>query len=211
MRAAEGRHVLQHAEHGHADGLEEVDGLAAIQQRHGLAGGHHHGAAHLGNQLADGQRLVAGAGGRVYHQRVQVAPFYVGEELLEHRELQGAAPDHGRVAFFHDGAHGDQFQTGRGLQRLYQRPVGLVGAALHPGHAGHRGAVYIYIEQAGAQAARGQQRGEVHGYGALAHAALVAHHQDLVLHPGHVLFDHALAVVDMYFVHKSSVNAALPL
>ncbi len=61
-------------------------------------GGHHHDAVH-GDGLEHREGHVAGSGGHVDEQVVQLAPTHVGPELLDHAGQEAAPPDHGVPLF----------------------------------------------------------------------------------------------------------------
>jgi hypothetical protein len=76
--------------------LKHLDALFGVQQRNVLRRGDDHGAGH-GHALAQRELDVAGAGGHVDDQVVQVFPVGLAQQLLQRLRGHGAAPDHGFV------------------------------------------------------------------------------------------------------------------
>ena len=85
----------------------ERDGFAHVDRRHFLGRRDDDRTVQLSDELADRQRLVAGARRRVDDQVVQVPPDDVLEELLDHAHFQRAAPDDGIILGGQEEADGD--------------------------------------------------------------------------------------------------------
>src|SRR5205809_4714038 len=96
FRADAGRHVLHHAEDRNADLPEPPEALARIDDRDVLRRGDDDGAGHR-HFLGERQLDVAGAGGQVDHQVVEVTPARVLQQLLERLRHHPATPDQGPV------------------------------------------------------------------------------------------------------------------
>ena len=129
------------------------------------------------DQLGGGDRDVAGAGGQVEQQDVQVAPEHVGEELLQRAVQHRAPPDHRVVA---RGEHPDRDDLQPVRLRRHDHVVDAGGPGGDAQHARHRVAVDVGVDDADGQAAGGERGGQVHRHRRLADAALARRH---AVHP----------------------------
>ena len=101
VRADEGAHVLDDAEHRDVDLAEHVEALSGIQQGDVLRcrDDHRAGQRHL---LGHGQLGIAGARRHIDHQDVELTPFDIAQHLLQGALHHRAAPDHRRVLGHHE-------------------------------------------------------------------------------------------------------------
>ena len=175
------RHVLHDAQDRHADLLEHLDALLGVEQRDVLRRGDDHRAGHR-HALRQGQLDVAGAGRQVDDQVVQVLPVGLAQQLLQRLGGHRAAPDHGFVLGHQEADRHDLHAVV--LHRLHGLAVGRFGPALDAHHHRLARAVDVGVEQAHRRALGGQRQRQVHGHGALAHAALAGGHRDDVLDLG---------------------------
>jgi hypothetical protein len=168
--ADEAAHVFDHAEDGDVDRVEHRDGPLGVEQGDLLRRADDDGAGD-GEDLREGEGDVAGAGGHVDDEIVEIAPGDVAEELrdvgMEHR----AAPDdrfarreqkahrHDGHAVEHDGRH-LAIDDSRGW------------SAFEPEEMGDAGAINVGIEEADFAAGAFEAQGERGGDGAFADAAL---------------------------------------
>ena len=198
-------HVLDDAEDGHAHFFKHLDALARVEQGDVLRRGDDDGTGH-GHTLAQGQLDVAGAGGHVHDQVVQVFPVGLAQQLLQRLGGHGAAPDHGFV-LCHQEADGHDLHAVV-FQRLHGFAVARLGAGVDAHHHRLAGAIDVGVEQAHAGPLGGQRQRQVHSGGAFAHATLARGHGDDVLDVGHQLHtalhrvgNDAGAEVDRHVVH----------
>ena len=96
MRADEGTHVLDDAEHRHVDPAEHGDAAPGVDQGQILRGGDDDGALerHL---LRHGELRIAGARRHVDHHHVERAPLHLAQHLRQRRHHHRPAPDHRRL------------------------------------------------------------------------------------------------------------------
>src|SRR5208282_3604804 len=177
-------HVLDHAEHGHVDLAEHLDAALYVDKREVLRRGDDN-AAGKRDALRNRKLRIAGAGRKIEHQAIEIAPFDIDEkfrlELGHHRP----APDD-RVLIVDEKRHrdvadaeafeGDDPAVGRERYRLFD--------ADH--HCDAR-SVDIGIHQADAPSSRAHRQCQVDGDRRFADAALAAGHGHDVLNAGHVL------------------------
>ena len=134
--------VLHNADDGLAHHLSHADSLGDDQGDQVLGRGDHHDAVH-GDGLVDGQGHVAGSGGHVDEQVVQLAPQDVGPELLDHAADQAAAPDNGIAGVFQQQVQGhdlDAFQGQLGQDVLaVTHSTGVQAESLGDGGTGDVG------------------------------------------------------------------------
>ena len=142
-----------------------------------LRGGHHQDLR-AGQQLGQRDGDVAGTGGQVEQEYVEVAPVHVGEELLQRPVQHRAAPHHGGVAA---GEHADRDDLHPVRARRHDHVFDLGRPLGHPQHSRHGVAVDIRVDHAHGEPASRQGGRQVDRDAGLAHAALAA--GDAV-HPG---------------------------
>ena len=180
MLAREGAHVLDHAEHlqirapGHV-GNPDGDSLG------GQGRGGHDQQLGAGQEAAERHLDVAGTGGHVDDEVVELAPADVGEELLEGLG-EHQAPPHERLGLVVDQeahAHDLELPVADGdVVGTDLASVGRTQAAGDAEHAGDAEAPDVGVQHAHAQAPRRHRRGQVDRDARLAHPALAAGHRD---------------------------------
>jgi len=104
--AAEAAHVFDDADDGDLELFAEVDAFADVGECDLLGGGDDDGTVGVFEELDDGEGFVAGAGGRVDDEVVEVAPFDVLKELFDDVHFHGASPDEGVVVVFEEQGDG---------------------------------------------------------------------------------------------------------
>ena len=115
-------------------------------------------------------------GGRSTIEIVELAPFDVGQHLLDGALHHRPAPDHRRI-LVHEKSHGHHLDA----EILHGRQLLAVGAAGLAGDAEHARlgrAVDIGVEHADPLAARRQRQGEIGGRRGFAHPALARSDRD---------------------------------
>ena len=167
--ADEVAHVLDDAEHRHADLVEHVEPLAGIDQRQILRRRHDHraGQRHI---LRHRQLCVAGAGRHVDDQHVELAPCHFAQHLVERRHHHRAAPDHRRV-FFHQEAHRHDLQAVI-LHRLEHPAFKLFGTAGDAQKPRHRRSIDIGVQNTDLETGRLKPERQIDRGRRLADAAL---------------------------------------
>ena len=137
-------HVLDHPQDRHLELAEHRQRADGVQQRHLLRRADDHGARQR-QGLGEGQGDVAGAGGQVDDEVVELAPFDLVEELLHDPVEHRPAHDDGALGLEQE-AHRHELQA-VGLDRL--DPVALghrpAGGA---DEVGDRRAVDVGVHQA---------------------------------------------------------------
>jgi len=166
--AGEVRHVLHDTEDFDIDLMEHFEGLARILERD-VGGRGDDYCAGEGDGLHQRDDDVAGAGGEIDEEDVELAPFNLLEELADDLVKHGATHDEGLVAG-RDEADGDDLDAVRdvGLDLIVGQDGGLAGGAEHEGDIG---SVDVGVNEAGAMAEFGEGDGEVDGEGGFADAA----------------------------------------
>ena len=171
MRAAKRAHVFDDAEDFDIDLAEHFDGFANIGEGDGRRRGDDDGARD-GDGLDERELDVAGAGGKIDDEVIELAPLDAAQELNDDAVQHGAAPDHGLVAGIEQ-AHGDHFQARdlHGDDALFGGGLGLLERAEHDGHVG---AVHIGVHEADFVAEFDESEREVDGNSSFANAPLAA-------------------------------------
>src|SRR5690554_2202023 len=202
-------HVFDHADDRDVDFAEHFDAFFTVQQGDVLRGGDDDGAGYR-DFLAQGELDVAGAGGHVYDEVVELIPQGLLEQLHDGAADHRAAPGHGGFVSGDEG-------HGVGLQAVggdgYEVFVFAHVRALAFGDAEHHadaGAVDVGIQDSNPGTFGVQGQGEVDGGGGFAHAAFARGNGDDVFHArygGDVFVD--LAGVDFLgHVDFCAFNAA---
>lgn len=181
VRLHEPRHVLDDADHP-LTGLPGDDPAPLGHVcRSRLRGGDDEDLG-VRQQLADGDRDVAGAGRHVEQEHVEVAEPHVGEELVDGPVQHRPTPGHrrGDVVDEHadrDDLHlvGDRRQDHAVDAGRAWRHTVLVGQAHQAGDAE---AVHVDVDDAHALPAAGEGDRQVRRHRGLADAALAARHRD---------------------------------
>ena len=150
MRADEGAHILDDAEHRHVHLAEHVEPLARVDQREVLRrrDDDRAGERHL---LRHGELRVAGAGRHVDDEHVELAPGDVLQHLRQRRHHHRPAPDHRRLLVDEE-AHRHHLQP-ISLHRRELVAVELLRLALDAEQPRHRRPVNVGIEHADPEAA----------------------------------------------------------
>src|SRR6266566_736820 len=190
VRAREGAHVLDHAEHLHVHLAKHFDGLAHVVERDGRRRSDHDGAGDR-NGLDQGQLHVAGARWKINDQIIQFAPFHAAQELRDHAVEHRPAPNHRFVAGIQQ-AHGDHLQTLRlhGDDVLVVRGLRFLRGAEHDRDVG---AIHVGVEQTDFMAELHERQRQIYSDRRLADAAFAAGDGDEVFHAGNRLaFGHLL-------------------
>ena len=168
VRADEVAHVFDEADDGDVHFGEHGSGFAGVDEGDLLRGGDDDGAVE-GDGLDNGELDIAGAGGEVEDEVVEVVPGDLAEELLGVAGGDGAADNDGGVVAEKE-AHGDE------LEAVVFDGHDLLGVVLHgvlagAHHEGDGGAVEVAVAEADAGTGLGEGDGEVGGDGAFADAA----------------------------------------
>src|SRR5258708_18959503 len=92
MRTFEVAHVLHNSEKINAPSAEHFDGLAAVLKRNVRWSRHHHRARER-DSLEKRNHHVAGTGGKIDDQVIQLTPFHLLQKLADDGVQHGSAPD----------------------------------------------------------------------------------------------------------------------
>jgi hypothetical protein len=178
------RHVLDDAEDGDADLLEHLEPLAGVDQGDVLGRGDDDRSGHR-HALGKRQLDVAGTGGQVHHQVIDVPPLGFVQQLLQRLGHHRSPPHHRGVGVDQEtDRHGLDAVS---LHRLEALAVARFRPAADAEHDRLRWAVNIGVENADARTLRRQPEREVDRGGALAHPALAGGDGDDVLDAGNQL------------------------
>ncbi len=150
------------------DLVEHLEGFASILERDVGGSGDDDGAGE-GHGLHERDDDIAGAGGQVDEEDVELTPLHLLQELADDLVEHGAAHDQGLVAGG-DEADGDDFDPVRqvGLDLVVGPNGGLARGAEHQRHIG---AVDVGVNEADAIAQFRQSDGEIDRQRGLADAA----------------------------------------
>ena len=141
----------------------------------GFLRGRDHEHLGAGQEPGHRDRNVAGPGGEVGEQEVQLAPVHVAEELLD-GFVQHRPPPDDRLLLGDEEAHRDDPDPVR-LQRK-DHVVEADGPARHAHHAGHGESPHVDVDDPDPMSLSRQRGRQVHCDGRLAHAALARSHRD---------------------------------
>ncbi len=169
VRAGEVRHVLDDAEDFDVDLVKHFEGLARVLQRDVGGGGDDDGSGER-DGLHEGDDDVAGAGGEIDEEDVELAPLDLLEELADDLVEHGAAHDE-RLVAGREESDGDDFDAvGEvGLDLIVGEHARLARGAQHERDVG---AVDVGVDEAGAMAELRERDGEIDGERGFADAAL---------------------------------------
>src|SRR5215467_5332631 len=168
MRANEGAHVLDQAEHWHVHPAEHVEPLARVDQRQVLRRRYDDGTGER-NLLRHGELGVASARRHVDYEHIEFAPGDILQHLGQRRHHHWPPPDHRRLLVDEE-THGHHLEA-VGLHRIELVASDLLRLAFEAQEPGHRGAVDVGVEHADPQAFLFQRDREIDGDGRLTDAA----------------------------------------
>ena len=178
--ADEAAHILNDSGDRHIHLPAEVDAFAAVGKRHLLGRCDNHRLFVSRNHLTGGKRLVPRSRREIEHQIIERAPLHILQQLFEHADLCGSAPDDRPVRILHHQTDGEDFDSVR-LDREHAVLVSFDRCGLQTEQRRLRGSVEVDVEQSDLRALAGQCQRQRRRHGALSDPSLPRQHKQFVL------------------------------
>ncbi len=154
-----------------------------------MRGGYNDDAIEVREELHDAEGFVAGAGGKVNDEVVEISPVDFGEEFTDDAHFEGPAPDDRSISGLEEELHGDSENVERPEDRFQSGVTTDHAGAFEAEHFGDVGSSDVSVEDADNVTLPSEGSGEVDCNSSFTNATFTRENNDFMFDVSHLFSD----------------------